>query len=102
MSVKDSLFGEITTIKTPVEPESKEVSCELMKDQDKTVLFESLNGKKAAGNIFSTREKIAKALNIPKEDIVKHLLEAIGSPQPCQIVDDPSFRQCSLDVDLMK
>ena len=102
MTVNDSLFGEITTIKNPIEPESREVSSELMKDQDKTVLFENLNGKKAAGNIFSTREKIAKALNIPKEEIVKHLLEAIGSPQPYQIIDDPAFRQCSLDVDLMK
>ena len=102
MSVKDSLFGEIVTINSHIESDSKDVSAELMKDQSKTVVFEDLNGGKAAGNIFSTREKIAKALNIPKEDIVNHLLDAINSPKEYEIVEKPAFRQCSQDVDLMK
>jgi len=30
------------------------------------------------------------------------MLDAISSPQDCEAVEDPAFRQCSLDVDLMK
>jgi UbiD family decarboxylase len=102
MSVRNSFFGEIVTISSRVESDSKDVSTELMKDQNKTVLFENLNGGKAAGNIFSTREKIAKAMNIPMDGIVNHLLDAIGSPKPYEVVDSPQFRECSIDVDLMK
>ena len=102
MSVKDSLFGEIVTVQSRLDPDSKDTSAKLMEDQDKTYVFEDLNGGKAAGNIFSTREKIAKALNVPKDAIVSHLLDAITSPKGCDVVDDPAFRQCSVDVDLMK
>ena len=102
MTVKDSLFGDIVTIKDHTDPDSKTVTSKLMEDQDSTYVFEDLNGGKAAGNIFSTREKIAKALNIPKEEIVTHLLEAINCPKACEICDDPEFRQCSPEVDLMK
>lgn len=102
MTVKDSLFGDIVTIKDHTDPDSKTVTSKLMEDQDSTYVFEDLNGGKAAGNIFSTREKIAKALNIPKEEIVTHLLEAINCPKACDICDDPEFRQCSPEVDLMK
>ena len=102
MSVKDSLFGEIRTIQSHVEAESKEVSSALMADQNATVVFEDLNGGKAAGNRFSTREKIAKALNIPKENIVTHILDAVNSPKACEVVDDPCFKSCKVDTDLMK
>jgi len=102
MSVKDSLFGDVATVKDHIESESNGVSSKLMEDQNVTCLFEDVNGGRAAGNIFSTREKIAKAMNISKEGIVDHLLNAITNPKPYEIVDDPEFRQCSLPVDLMK
>ncbi len=102
MTVKDSLFGEIIKIGTHVDSDSDVTASKLMEDQDATYLFEDLNGGRAAGNIFSTREKIAKALNIPKEDIVTHLLDAIGSPKACEVVEDPAFRQCTPELDLMK
>ena len=89
MSVKESLFGEIVTIKDHVESDTRDVTKALMKDQDATVVFEDLNGGKAAGNLFSTREKTAAALNVPKEGIVEHLLDAITSPKQCELVDDP-------------
>ena len=102
MSVKESLFGEIVTIGGRVESDTRDVTKALMKDQDATVVFEDLNGGKAAGNLFSTREKTAAALNVPKEGIVEHLLDAITSPKQCELVDDPEFRRNSLPVDLMK
>ena len=102
MSVKKSLFGETVTVKEHMDPESKDISSKLMEDQEKTYVFEDLNGGRAAGNIFSTRAKIAKALNIERDGIVNHLLDAISEPKPYEVVNDPAFRQCSLDVDLMK
>ncbi len=73
-----------------------------MEDQNATYVFEDLNGGRAAGNIFSTREKIAKALNIPKEDIVTHLLDAVNFPKGCETVDNPAFKECTVPTDLMK
>ncbi len=102
MSVKESLFGDIVKVSGPTCPDSRDVTRELMADQNKTVVFENLNGGKAAGNLFSTREKTAAALNIPKEDIVSHILQAIDSPKPCEIVDSPEFKEVSAEVDLMK
>ncbi len=101
MTVKDSLYGEIVKVTSKVGPETGEATAKLLEDQNATYVFDDLNGGMAAGNVFSTREKIAKALNIPKEDIVNHLLDAINSPKACEVCDDPAFRQCSRDVDLM-
>ncbi len=101
MSVKQSLFGDIAEVPGRVESDSRDVTKALMKDQSRTVLFDDLNGGRAAGNLFSTREKIASALNIPKDGIVEHLLDAISSPRPYEVVDDPEFRQVERDVELM-
>ena len=101
MSVKESLFGDIVTIKGPVDPDTRDVTKALQKDQNATVVYEDLNGGKAAGNLFSTREKTAAALNVPKDRIVDHILQAVDAPRPCQIVDSPAFREVSNKVDLM-
>ncbi len=102
MSVKDSLFGEIKTVESHIDPDKGDATAKLLEDQNATYVFEDLNGGRAAGNIFSTREKIAKALNIPKEDIVTHLLDAVNSPKGCETVAKPAFKECTVPTDLMK
>ena len=102
MSVKESISGDVVTVTGPVDPDARDVTRKLMEDQSKTVVFEDLNGGKAVGNLFSTREKIAAALNVPKDGIVEHLLHAITNPEPCEITDSPEFREVSADLDLMK
>ena len=101
MTVEKSLFGNIVTVSDAVDPDTRDVTRRLMDDQGATVVFENLNGGRAAGNIFSTREKTAQALNVPRDGIVEHLLEAIGSPCACEVVENPSFRAVSREVDLM-
>lgn len=101
MTVEKSLFGNIVTVSDAVDPDTRDVTRRLMDDQEATVVFENLNGGRAAGNIFSTREKTAQALNVPRDGIVEHLLEAIGSPCACEVVENPSFRAVSREVDLM-
>ena len=74
----------------------------LLKDQETTFLFKDINGGKAAGNVYSTREKIAAAMNIPKDAIVRHIMDAMASPCDTEETDSPRFKECSLDVELTK
>ncbi len=102
MTVNRYLTGEVRTIDTETASDSCDVTRILSEDQDKTLLFTNLNGGKAAGNIFSTRAKVAQALNIAPEGIVDHLLYAMDNPADVEEVKDPEFRAKSIDVDLMK
>ena len=95
MSVKESISGDVVTVQGPVDPDTRDVTRKLMEDQSKTVVYEDLNGGRAVGNLFSTREKIAAALNVPKDGIVEHLLHAISNPEPCEIVENPEFSEVS-------
>lgn len=85
-----------------IDPDGYGATRYLQKDQGTTFLFEDLNGGRAAGNVYSTREKIAKAMNIPKEDITRHLMDAMSSPCPTEVVEDPQFKQQTLELDLTK
>lgn len=101
MAVERTLGADVRRISERVESDSRDATKALMEDQEATVLFENLNGGKAAGNVFSTRGKIASALGVSKEGIVGHLMDAISSPKPCEIVEDPEFRACASEVKLM-
>jgi UbiD family decarboxylase len=72
-------------------PLDLEVSKVLMRDQTRPVIFKSLHGMRAAGNIWSTRERIAEALRIKKEQLIPQLLEAMSSPTPPKLVDEAPF-----------
>lgn len=58
---------------------------------------------KAAGNVWSDRARIAKALGTTKEDLVHHILAAMSSPQDPVITADAPFRdQATTNFDLTK
>jgi len=101
MSLKNSLKGDVRKISEKVDPDSSTVTKILSENQDQTVLFENLNGMRAAGNVFSTRKKVADALNIPENGIVEHLMSAVGSPVKTNITKDPTFRNKCSDPDLL-
>ena len=102
MTVSDSVPKDAEIIRGPVCRDDCSVTSFLMADQAKTVVFEDLDGGKAVGNRFSTREKMADALNIPKDAIVGHILHAVDHPESCEIVENPEFRAKELPLDLMK
>ncbi|MDR2845792.1 MAG: UbiD family decarboxylase [Candidatus Methanoplasma sp.] len=102
MSLKNSLGGNVRVVKKKIDADSADVTKILLEDQEKTVFFENLNGGTAAGNVFSTRKKIADALNIAPEDIVGHLINAVDSPKDVKIVKTPKFRSKSIKTDLTK
>lgn len=101
MSVKESMT-EVKTIDACVDCDNGEITRLLSEDQESTIFFNNVNGGKAVGNLFSTRDKIAKTLNISKEGIVEHMLHGISNPIATEEVDNPEFRECTLPLDLTK
>ena len=102
MSVGKYLKGTEFAVDSKINPDSQEATKIMSEDQDRTVVFNSFNGGKAVGNLFSTRKKIAEAMGIDQKDIVKTLIAAIDSPCDTELVKDPEFRAQSLEADLMK
>ncbi|MDD3397983.1 MAG: UbiD family decarboxylase [Candidatus Methanomethylophilaceae archaeon] len=97
-----SMMDDVQVLQEPVDSDSNDVTRILQRDQDMTVHFKNLNGGEAAGNLLSTREKMAKAMNIPVADIAKHLDNAISHPVPTVFTDKPDFRhKLTEDVDLL-
>ncbi|MCL2149273.1 MAG: UbiD family decarboxylase [Methanomassiliicoccaceae archaeon] len=100
MSLRDFLGEGVHSVKGRIDPNSIKITEILLGDQDSTVLFEDVNGKAAAGNVFSTRKKVAAAMNIPQERIVEHILSAIDSPCEVNEVKEPGFKAMSVENDL--
>ena len=100
MSVRKYLTGSEFAVKEKVDPDSLTATKLMTEDQDRTVVFEDLNGGVAVGNLFSTREKIAKAMGIGRGDIVKRMIHAIDNPVDTETVQDPEFRYNELPLDL--
>ena len=101
MPIRSALGENVRTVKESIDPDSAKVTENLLIDQDAAVLFENINGLQAAGNVYSTRKKIADALNIDADKIVEHILSAIDSPCAVNEARTPEFRHRLLKVDLM-
>ncbi len=102
MSVRKYLSDSSTSIEKIIDPDTQDATAIMDGDQNATFVFENLNGGKAVGNLFSTRQKIADAMNITQGEIVSHMIHAIDNPADTQVVDDPEFRFQEISVDLMK
>lgn len=83
-----------------ISPDGYEATRRMQESQETTWLFEDINGGRAAGNVYSTREKIAEAMGIEKDGIVRHVMDAMAAPVPPEEVKDPAFAQCELPLDL--
>ncbi len=62
-----------------------------MKYPDRPVLFEDVEGWKVAGNIWSTRERIASYLNTTREKLIHLIAEAMENPRPYRMAEDAPF-----------
>ena len=63
----------------------------LREGQRSPVLFQNLNGRKAAGNLWSDRDRVTDALGLPKGRLAKALLQALASPMPVEEVEKAGF-----------
>ena len=100
MSIRKFLASDAVTNDRKIDLNSQDVTKMLLSDQSKTVYFKGLNGGEAVGNLFSTRAKIAGAMNISASHIVQHISNALASPKPVKVNEKPGFRKNTLPVDL--
>jgi len=83
---------------------SRELECTriLLNHPTAPVHFTDLDGFAAVGNLWSTRERVAAALGIPKERLLRELMEAQANPRDTRPLDHAEFeRNSSTDVDLL-
>ncbi len=56
-------------------------------------LFTNENRMRVVGNLWATRDRIAKGLNMRKKDVIPSLLSAIDNPEPYEMVEHGNFRR---------
>jgi len=81
------LSKELVVIKKPVS--KKFVAAAILKELDgRPVLFERIEESrfKVIGNVFSSRELIAKSLGVPEERMLSRIAHAIDNPSEPQLV----------------
>jgi len=93
-------FNETVVVKGHVSREL-ELTNTLFKEKMKPVLFENLDGFKAIGNLWSTRERIAQAMGVSSEELTRKMMQAMDSPSQPQEIDKAPFEKNILtDFDL--
>lgn len=102
MAIADYLTGKEKKIKEHIDADSQDVTRFLIEEQGTTFVFSDLNGGKAVGNLFSTREKIAKAIGVEPDKVLDCLSKAVDKPIKPKTINKPRFRLCSVPVDLTK
>ena len=92
---------ETITIKEKVSREV-EVTRHLLAHPNVPVHFTDLDGFEAAGNLWSTRDRVASALGVTKDELLAKLLDAQSHPKDTRLVEHAPFQQnASTDVDLL-
>ncbi len=84
-------------------PTSREIECTriLLGHPRQPVHFAKLEGGEAVGNLWSTRDRVAASLGIPKEQLLPKLMEAQVHPTDARLVESaPFLAQSTTDVDL--
>ena len=95
-------FDDLVTIDRPVNVDLEPTKI-LMTDQRRPVLFEDLNGGRAAGNLWSDRARVAKALGLEKEKLTPALVNALSHPRKPRQVERGEWRDHVVkDIDLFK
>jgi len=83
-------FDDLIVIKEPVSKEL-EITRYLLQYRDRPVLFEDVDGWRVAGNIWSTRERIARFLNTEKDKLIHLIAEAMEKPSPYRTTESAPF-----------
>jgi len=102
MSIDQNALRGARMVNEPVDPDSYDATRALLADQAQTILFTNLNGGRAAGNVYSTRAKIATALKCSPEELVQRLMTAMAAPQPTVETPHPAFHTQKQPLDLMR
>ena len=80
-----------------------EVTRILLEHPSTPVRFMNLNGYQAVGNLFATRESIAGAMGIEKDELLGKMLRAYSAPRAPVEVKNPDFQdEVTEEFDLTK
>ena len=73
----------------------------LLKERTRPVLFENLDSFRVIGNLWSTRDRIAKAMGVLPLELTQKMMQAMDSPSPPQEVENAPFdKNVMTDFDL--
>ena len=90
-----SFLSDLPGLKTFHKAVSKdlEVSRALHEDPRQPMLFENVDGQRVAGNVFPTRDLIARYLGLSKEQVRGALVDAMEHPEEEREVEAPPFME---------
>ncbi|WP_297092080.1 UbiD family decarboxylase [Thermococcus sp.] len=83
-------FEDTVIVEEPVSKEL-EITRYLVKYRDRPVLFRNVDGWMVAGNIWSTRERIAGYLGTEREKLLHFIANAMENPEPVRTVESAPF-----------
>lgn len=96
----DRFGSDVVTIDAPVRRDL-EATRHLLAHPRQPVVFPKMEGGPAAGNLWSTRDRVAAALGIPTPELLRRLLDAQTHPTDVRVVGHAPFEKHSTtDVDL--
>jgi len=96
------MFDDLLVVDEPVS-RVVDVSRILKANEDVPVLFNDLDGYRAAGNLWATRVRISRGLGIDRKDLLRVLLTAMERPEECITEDNRAFmRNILTEFDLME
>lgn len=95
--------GKLQVIEKPVS-KKLEASGLLKALEDRVVLFNKITESdfRVVGNIFSTKELIAKYLGIKPEELIPKMINAIDKPSKPEIIENAPCQEVEMEVDLDK
>lgn len=93
-------FDETIVIKGRISREL-ELTKILFREKTTPVLFENLDGHRAIGNLWSTRDRIARAMATSPGELTTKMMQAMDSPSTPQEIENAPFEKNILtDFDL--
>jgi len=96
------LFDETISVKEEVSLEL-EAARMLAANADRPIFFENLNGHRAIGNLWSTRERICTALEVDRMKLMENMIIAIENPSDPVLIDNAPFMEERTEIfDLRK
>jgi len=96
----DQLGPEVVRVGTRVRRELEATKI-LLQHPRNPVHFTDLDGGEAVGNLWSTRDRLAAAMNTTKDKLLELLMDAQAHPIDVNVVDHPEFaKHATEDFDL--
>jgi UbiD family decarboxylase len=102
LSIREHIahMDDIRVVREEVDPQLG-VTPYLLEDQTRPVMFENIAGARLIGNLWSTRDRIAHALNTSREEMIHRIAEAHASPKEPRLMEGAEVLSNSTDdVDL--